>query len=261
MASLTDDMTRLRDEIENLRQMRHQLKEDLAEYVGDRKDEVVGQLKDFHAAHQAMARSTKKDRIGFIAEVKARGDVEVFGVSGAAAVYRRAFLDDARVFGQAFDEAFFAYREDADLAWRGRLFGWKAIRASAATAWHVRRVTPEVRAIIKNASITDGLVTVFCPGSTGAVTTIEYESGVLQDLSKALERIAPSDIPYSHDRRWGDGNGFAHLRSALIGASVCLPVVGGRPVLGTWQQVVLCDSDNRPRTRRLAVTIVGEGRA
>ncbi|MGK2857590.1 MAG: glycosyltransferase [Thermoanaerobaculia bacterium] len=74
------------------------------------------------------------------------GDVEVFGVSGAAAVYRRAFLDDARVFGQAFDEAFFAYREDADLAWRGQLFGWKAIRASAATAWHVRRVTPEVRA-------------------------------------------------------------------------------------------------------------------
>lgn len=118
-------------------------------------------------------------------------------------------------------------------------------------------ITPEVRAIIKNASITDGLVTVFCPGSTGAVTTIEYESGVLQDLSKALERIAPSDIPYSHDRRWGDGNGFSHVRAALMKPSLSIPVAGGRMTLGTWQQIVFIDFDNRGRHREVVVQIIG----
>jgi secondary thiamine-phosphate synthase enzyme len=104
----------------------------------------------------------------------------------------------------------------------------------------------------------DGVVTIFVPGSTAAVTTIEYESGCLQDLEEALERIAPSDRPYHHDRRWGDGNGFSHLRAALLGPSLTVPVADGRSVLGTWQQVVLVDCDARPRTRRVVLSFVGE---
>lgn len=105
---------------------------------------------------------------------------------------------------------------------------------------------------------TEGLLNVFVPGSTGAVTTIEFESGCLQDLDEALEQIAPSDRPYHHDQRWGDGNGFSHLRAALLGPSVTVPVAAGRCVLGTWQQVVLVDCDVRPRTRRVVLTFIGE---
>jgi len=98
----------------------------------------------------------------------------------------------------------------------------------------------------------------FLPGSTGSVTTIEYESGVLHDLKKALERIAPSDIPYRHDERWGDGNGFSHVRAALMKPSLTIPLVGGRPTLGTWQQIVFIDFDNRKRHRELVVQIIGD---
>jgi len=118
-------------------------------------------------------------------------------------------------------------------------------------------ITPEVRSIIEAVPVTDGLVTVFCPGSTGAITTIEYESGVLQDLSKALERLAPSDIPYAHDRRWGDGNGFSHVRAALMKPSLSIPVAGGRMTLGTWQQIVFIDFDTRSRHRELVVQVIG----
>ncbi len=104
----------------------------------------------------------------------------------------------------------------------------------------------------------DGLLNVFVPGSTGAVTTIEFEPGCLQDLEEALEKIAPSDRTYHHDQRWGDGNGFSHLRAALLGPSVTVPVAAGQCVLGTWQQVVLVDCDLRPRTRRLVLSFVGE---
>jgi secondary thiamine-phosphate synthase enzyme len=115
-----------------------------------------------------------------------------------------------------------------------------------------------VRSIIKDASITDGLVTVFCPGSTGAITTVEYESGVLQDLKQALERIAPSNIPYQHDGRWGDGNGFAHVRAALMKPSLSIPLAGGKMTLGTWQQIVFIDFDNRERQRQLVVQVMGK---
>jgi secondary thiamine-phosphate synthase enzyme len=103
-----------------------------------------------------------------------------------------------------------------------------------------------------------GAMTLFVPGSTGALTTIEYESGVLQDLADAIERLVPRDREYAHDRRWGDGNGYAHVRSALVGPSLQIPVVDGRLCLGTWQQVVLLDFDNRPRMRRLVIQIIGE---
>lgn len=118
-------------------------------------------------------------------------------------------------------------------------------------------ITPEVAAISDRSGTENGLVTVFCPGSTGALTTIEYESGVLRDLKRALEEIAPSNIPYEHDRRWGDGNGFSHVRAALMKPSLSIPLIQGRLTLGTWQQIVFIDFDNRKRERSLVVQIIG----
>jgi len=119
-------------------------------------------------------------------------------------------------------------------------------------------ITDRVDAAIDRSTIENGLVTVFCPGSTGAVTTIEYEAGVLRDLQKAIEKIAPSNIPYEHDRRWGDGNGFSHVRAALMKPSLTIPMVKGKLALGTWQQIVFIDFDNRKRERNLIVQMVGE---
>jgi len=96
-------------------------------------------------------------------------------------------------------------------------------------------MTPHVLEVLKRSGIENGLVTVFCPGSTGAVTTIEYESGVLRDLQKAIEKIAPSDIPYEHDKRWGDGNGFSHVRAALMKPGLSIPLVKERLILGRCQ--------------------------
>jgi secondary thiamine-phosphate synthase enzyme len=118
-------------------------------------------------------------------------------------------------------------------------------------------ITKPVLSILKQSLITNGLITIFCPGSTGSITTIEYESGVLQDLKEALERIAPSDIPYKHNERWGDGNGFSHVRAALMKPSLTVPLVNGKLTLGTWQQVVFIDFDNRGRHREIVVQIVG----
>ena len=119
-------------------------------------------------------------------------------------------------------------------------------------------ITSHVSAIVEGSKMKNGVVTVFCPGSTGALTTIEYESGVLEDLKKAIERMAPSDIPYAHDRRWGDGNGYSHVRAALVGPSLTVPITRGALALGTWQQIVVVDFDNRPRRREVVVQIMGE---
>ena len=119
-------------------------------------------------------------------------------------------------------------------------------------------VTHHVDGVIGRSKIENGLVTVFCPGSTGAVTSIEYESGVLRDLQKAIEKIAPSNIPYEHDRRWGDGNGFSHVRAALMKPSLTVPLIKRRLALGTWQQIVFIDFDNRRRERNLIVQVIGE---
>ncbi len=110
---------------------------------------------------------------------------------------------------------------------------------------------------VQSSGIAHGSATVFAPGSTAGVTTIEYESGVLEDLRDALERLAPKTIPYAHDARWGDGNGYSHVRAALLGPSLTVPVMEGRLTLGTWQQVVLLDFDNRPRQRRVIIQIIG----
>jgi len=119
-------------------------------------------------------------------------------------------------------------------------------------------MTSHVLDVLKRSGIENGLVTVFCPGSTGSVTTIEYESGVLRDLQKAIEKIAPSDIPYEHDKRWGDGNGFSHVRAALMKPGLSIPLIKGRLTLGTWQQIVFIDFDNRKRERNILVHVVGE---
>ncbi len=119
-------------------------------------------------------------------------------------------------------------------------------------------ITRKVVSVLHESKIEEGLVTVFCTGSTGAVTTIEYESGVINDLKKAIEKIAPSTIPYEHDARWGDGNGFSHVRAALMKPFLSIPVINGEMALGTWQQIVFIDFDNRGRQRTLIVQVMGE---
>ncbi|MFQ5586507.1 MAG: secondary thiamine-phosphate synthase enzyme YjbQ [Thermodesulfobacteriota bacterium] len=119
-------------------------------------------------------------------------------------------------------------------------------------------ITEDVTYGIRDAGIRNGIVSIFVPGSTGSVTTIEYEEGVIEDLMAAIEKLAPSHITYNHDRRWGDGNGFSHVRAALLKPGVTVPVIDGAPSLGTWQQVVFIDFDNRPRKRRIVVQIIGE---
>ena len=119
-------------------------------------------------------------------------------------------------------------------------------------------ITPESAVAVERARIRQGSVTLFVPGSTAALTTIEYESGVLEDLKRAIERLAPRDIPYDHDERWGDGNGYSHVRAALLGPSLHVPVDGGKMTLGTWQQIVLLDFDNRPRERIVRVHVLGQ---
>jgi secondary thiamine-phosphate synthase enzyme len=120
-------------------------------------------------------------------------------------------------------------------------------------------ITDKVAGIVKHSGIKNGLVTVFCPGSTGGITTIEYESGVIHDLQKAIEKIIPSNIPYEHDKRWGDGNGFSHVRAALLKPSLTIPLVKGNLTVGTWQQIVFIDFDNRGRNRDIIIQVVGDG--
>jgi len=103
---------------------------------------------------------------------------------------------------------------------------------------------------------TEGLLNVFVQGSTLSVTTIEYEDGVIEDLKNAISRIAPEDIEYIHNLKWGDGNGFSHVRSALLGPSISIPINEGLLRLGTWQQIVIIDFDNRSRRRKAFLSIV-----
>ncbi len=119
-------------------------------------------------------------------------------------------------------------------------------------------ITDEVARAVSGSGIKDGVCLAFVAGSTAGITTIEFESGAVSDLKRALEEIAPADRRYSHNERWHDGNGFSHVRAALTGAGFAVPVKAGRPVLGTWQQIVLMDHDNRSRRREVIVQIVGE---
>ncbi len=132
------------------------------------------------------------------------------------------------------------------------------IQLSTRGAGTVLDVTPEVAVEIRRAGIANGTVTVFVPGSTGGVTTVEFEDGLVRDLDELFERLAPQGPEYHHDTRWGDGNGFSHCRASLLGPSLTVPVVDGELTLGTWQQIVFLDFDNRGRQRRLVVQIMGE---
>jgi len=118
-------------------------------------------------------------------------------------------------------------------------------------------LTTSVQEKVQQTGVTAGLLTLFISGSTAALTTIEYESGALHDLKSALERLFPQDLDYAHDRRWGDGNGYAHVRAAFLKPSLSIPIDQGRLQLGTWQQIVLLDFDNRPRQRRIRGQVLG----
>lgn len=119
-------------------------------------------------------------------------------------------------------------------------------------------LTHAVQGVVDESDITSGIVSLFTPSSTSALTTIEYESGALDDLRRALEQIAPSNADYKHNLRWGDGNGHSHLRAALIGPSLTVPVRRKRLGLGTWQQILFIDFDVRPRQREILVQVMGE---
>lgn len=118
-------------------------------------------------------------------------------------------------------------------------------------------ITSEVVREVNDSGINNGAVTVFVAGSTAGVTTIEYEPGLVADFKDVWGRIAPKDIPYQHDRAWGDGNGHSHVRASLLGASLTVPFLNKNLTLGTWQQIVIVDFDNRPRAREIIIQIIG----
>ncbi|TDI95059.1 MAG: YjbQ family protein [Caldithrix sp.] len=118
-------------------------------------------------------------------------------------------------------------------------------------------ITPQIDAVLKNSGLLEGSLTVFVAGSTAGITSIEYEPGLLKDIPEAFEKFAPTGVTYHHDATWGDGNGYAHVRAAMLGPSFNAPFKDGHLILGTWQQIVLIDFDNRPRNRSLVVQVFG----
>jgi len=136
------------------------------------------------------------------------------------------------------------YREEAKVATRGHA--------------DAHDLTPALRDAIVTSGVREGQALVFVPGSTAGITTIEFEPGLRRDLPEFFERLAPEGADYHHHATWGDDNGASHLRAALLGPSVAVPIAGGEPLLGTWQQVVLVDFDTRPRTRTVWIQVTGE---
>ena len=123
---------------------------------------------------------------------------------------------------------------------------------------HILDITDQVRHKLGESGLNSGTITLFTPSSTSALTTIEYESGAVSDLQELFDRLIPPNLEYHHNLRWGDGNGHSHARHALLGPSLTIPFVEGRLTLGTWQQVVFADFDNRARSRTVIVQIMGE---
>lgn len=119
-------------------------------------------------------------------------------------------------------------------------------------------ITARVEKALLDSQLVNGTVTVFVSGSTAGITTIEYEAGLVADLQQMWERLVPKGIPYEHNERWGDGNGYAHVRASLLGASLTIPFADRKMLVGTWQQIVLVDFDNRPRQRSVVVQVMGE---
>ena len=119
-------------------------------------------------------------------------------------------------------------------------------------------ITSQVASEISQSNISNGIVNIFISGSTAGISTIEYESGVVNDFKAMWDRIVPRNISYQHDAKWGDGNGFSHVRASLLGPSLTVPVINKKMALGTWQQIIVTDFDNRPRSREIVVQVSGE---
>ena len=119
-------------------------------------------------------------------------------------------------------------------------------------------ITQQVEQVLGESELKNGSLTVFVSGSTAGITSIEYEPGLLKDLPEAFEKLAPTGVTYHHDAAWGDGNGYAHVRAAMLGSSFTVPFDNGKLLLGTWQQIVVIDFDNRPRKRSVVVQMMGE---
>jgi secondary thiamine-phosphate synthase enzyme len=122
----------------------------------------------------------------------------------------------------------------------------------------IHDITEQVTRKIAQSGLKDGTVTIFCPSSTSGLTTIEYESGAISDLRRLFDEIIPQNHEYAHNARWHDGNGHSHVRASLLGPSLTVPFVNGRLTLGTWQQIIYVDFDNRPRSRELVLQLIGE---
>jgi secondary thiamine-phosphate synthase enzyme len=134
----------------------------------------------------------------------------------------------------------------------------KTIRLSTRGNCDTIDITAEIAEEIKKSNINSGIATIFIAGSTAGITTIEYESGVIRDYNDMWDRNVPSNISYQHDQRWGDGNGYSHVRASLQGPSLVVPFANKKMMLGTWQQIVIVDFDNRPRTREVILQLLGE---
>jgi secondary thiamine-phosphate synthase enzyme len=133
-----------------------------------------------------------------------------------------------------------------------------SVELETRTGADMHDITDRVAAVVTESGLTGGTVTVFCPSSTSALTTIEYENGALTDLGRLFDEIVDPSRTYQHNERWHDGNGHSHVRAALLGPSLTIPFVNGRMTLGTWQQILYIDFDNKPRHRQLVVQIMGE---
>ncbi|MFC1631776.1 secondary thiamine-phosphate synthase enzyme YjbQ [Candidatus Omnitrophota bacterium] len=134
----------------------------------------------------------------------------------------------------------------------------KSIKLKSKGETDIIDITDQVAECLSAAKLKTGIVTVFVPGATGGLTTVEYESGLVEDLQEAFERMAPRNGEYHHNLRWHDGNGFSHVRAAMLSPSLTVPFTHKRMQLGTWQQIVFIDFDNRSRSRELIVQIIGE---
>jgi len=133
-----------------------------------------------------------------------------------------------------------------------------SIQLSTRGETDIQDITGQVTQAVAQSGLKDGVATIFCPSSTSALTTIEFEPGVVSDLRRLFDEIIPADRTYQHDMAWHDGNGHSHVRASLLGASLSVPFVSQRLTLGTWQQIVYLDFDNRPRRRELIIQVMGE---
>jgi secondary thiamine-phosphate synthase enzyme len=131
------------------------------------------------------------------------------------------------------------------------------IERSSSDGTDIFDITADVQEAVAGSGMKDGVAAVFVPGSTGAVTTVEYEPGLVHDITAFFDRIIPRDMDYGHERMWHDGNGHSHVRASLLGPSLAVPFIKGALTLGTWQQIILLDFDNKPRTRKVIVQVVG----